>query len=51
MKCVKHLFPTDVVEIKRVSNEQAEQLVALHGGGYWNYCSKSEWKALRVKPV
>ena len=51
LKCVKHIFPADVVEIKRVSNEQAERLVALHGGGYWNYCPKSEWKALRVKPV
>jgi hypothetical protein len=51
MKCVKHIFPADIVEIKRVSNEQAERLVAMHGGGYWNFCPKSEWKALRVAPV
>lgn len=48
MKCVKHVFPENTVEIKQVSNTQAEKLVALHGGGYWNFCPKSEWKSLRA---
>lgn len=41
MKCIKKHG-----EIKRVSDDQAHQMVAEKG---WNYCPKSEWKALRKK--
>lgn len=44
MKCVKHIFPNETVSIKRVSDKQAETLIAQDGGGYWNYCHKEEWK-------
>jgi hypothetical protein len=45
MKCVKNVHTN---EIKRVSDEQANRLV-MSGGHY--FTPKSEWKALRVKPV
>jgi hypothetical protein len=43
MKCVKN---TSTNEVKRVSNEAAERLVA---NGNYAFCPKSEWKALRPK--
>jgi hypothetical protein len=45
MKCVK-LIHTG--EVKRVSDEQAVRCV---NTGTHAFCPKSEWKALRVKPV
>jgi hypothetical protein len=43
MKCVKN---TNTNEVKRVSNETANRLVA---AGSYAFCPKSEWKALRPK--
>ena len=55
MKCVKNNLTS---EVKRLSNEQAENRVATldksceaNGIMLWSYCPKSEWKALRVAPV
>jgi len=45
MKCVRNMTTS---EVKRVSNEQAERLVAKSD---YKYVPKKEWKALRVKPV
>ena len=39
MKCIKKHG-----EIKRVNDNQAETMVKEEG---WNYCPKSEWKALK----
>lgn len=38
MKCIKR---NDGLEIKRVSNEKADELV---DSKKWSYCSKKEWK-------
>ena len=45
MKCVMNNL---TLEVKRVSDENAERLVAKND---YKYCPKSEWKALRVAPV
>ena len=42
MKCIMHNL---TLEVKRVSNENAERLVAKND---YKYVPKSEWKALRV---
>ena len=44
MKCVK----SSEGKVKRVSDHTAELLMLT---GSYSYCPKSEWKALRVKPV
>ena len=52
MKCVKNNLTG---EVKRVSDDIAATQVAFinksMGTALWSYCPKSEWKALRVKPV
>ena len=45
MKCIRN---NDTKEVKRVSNDNATYQVEK---GKWSFCPKSEWKALRVKPV
>jgi hypothetical protein len=43
MKCVKN---SNTNEVKRVSNETADRLVAT---GNFSFCPKAEWKAMRPK--
>jgi hypothetical protein len=50
MKCIKAVKPTKhikVGEMKRVQDKEADLSVK---DGYWQYASKSEWKAYK-KPV
>ena len=45
MKCVKN---KESQEVRRLSDEIASNRV---NTGQWSFCLKSEWKALRDKPV
>lgn len=50
MKCIKAIKgtkQTEIGEIKRVDNEEADLKVS---SGYWKFIPKSEWKEATRKP-
>ena len=46
IKCIKVAKGYDLDEVRRVSDEDADERVK---GGYWKFVPKSEWKALTRK--
>ena len=53
MKCIKTIKKTNSREIGEVIRTEEKDADAKVNTGVWDYCPKSEWKALtrRVKPV